>query len=207
MLCALQAAFNRYLALDPDASRRLAALSGKVIAVELSGLNFTFYLLPGPDGIQIRDAYQGEPDTRLRGTPLALAALGIRRGGPNMLFSGDVEISGDTELGQHFKQILDSVEIDWEEQLSQWVGDVVAHQVGNVARGARKWGAEVLSTLGQDLAEYLQEETRHLPRPAEVEAFLAAVDELRVDTDRLEAHVKRLQENLGSSVAGSNRES
>ena len=43
--------------------------------------------------------------------------------------------------------------------------------------------------------EYLQEESRLTPADAEVRHYLDAVDTLRLDTDRLEARLKRLEQN------------
>jgi len=49
-----------------------------------------------------------------------------------------------------------------------------------------------VKTLGQDVTEYLQEESRLLARRDRVEVFLRAVDELRAAADRLEKRVERL---------------
>ena len=107
-----------------------------------------------------------------------------------------MEISGDVELGQRFKRILDGMEIDWEEHLSTLVGDVLAHQMGNLARTAAGWLKESAATLGADAAEYLQEETRLLPQDFEVDEFLAGVDTLVGDADRLEQRILRLNRQL-----------
>ena len=76
------------------------------------------------------------------------------------------------------------------------LGDVAAHQIGNLLRGSFVWGKQVAATLGQDTAEYLQEEKQELPRPDEVNAFLAEVDILRGDVDRLAARVARSQTKI-----------
>ena len=43
--------------------------------------------------------------------------------------------------------------------------------------------------------EYLQEEARLVPAEAELKAYLDAVDDLRMDVDRLEARLKQLEAN------------
>lgn len=189
---ALEAAINQVLQLDPDSVARLSALQGKVIAIELRSLDLAFYLIPQADRLNVYGHFEGEPDTVLRGTPLALARMGMVKDAGDVLFAGDVEISGDVELGQQFQALLDRLDIDWEEHLSHITGDLVAHKVGNLVRGAMDWGQKTLNTLGQDTAEYLQEESGDLPSRAEVEAFLAQVDTLRADVDRLEARLQRL---------------
>jgi ubiquinone biosynthesis protein UbiJ len=109
-----------------------------------------------------------------------------------------VEISGDAELGQQFSEILEALDIDWEEHLSHFTGDLVAHKLGNVVRGALSWGRQTVDTLGQDVAEYLQEESETVPNQDEAEGFMSQVDVLRTDVDRMEARVKRLENNLAA---------
>lgn len=176
----------------PDAFGRLASLYGRVIAIELQGLNLSLYLRPAPHGLQIQGTCEGVPDTVLSGTPLSLVRLAADRGRREILFSGDVEIRGDAELGRRFKEILDSIEIDWEEQLSRVVGDVAAHQTGNLVRGVAAWSRHALDSLSRDMVEYLQEERHQAPSVFEVNTFLSDVDQLRIDADRLEARVMRL---------------
>lgn len=192
-LAGLDAALNGYLKLDPTARGRMAELAGKTIAIELRGLNIVFYLIPGNTGVAVRGVVSNSPDTTLRGTPWSLVRLGLAKNQQTLLFSGDVEIFGDTETGQRFKEILDSMEIDWEEQLSKIVSDVVAHKVGNVVRGIQDWSAQTIDSLNADITEYLQEETRMLPGREEVEEFLSSVDTLRSDVDRLDQRVTRLK--------------
>jgi ubiquinone biosynthesis protein UbiJ len=47
-------------------------------------------------------------------------------------------------------------------------------------------------SLAGNVSEYLQEEGRDLPTPTEVDEFLAGVDQLRDDVERLEARLARL---------------
>lgn len=185
----VETALNRLLDLDPEAKARLTELAGRIVALEIRGWGLTLYLLPRADGIDVRPDFPAEPDTRLRGTPLALMQLG--RGGG--LFTGAVEIAGDTELGRRVQALFQDLELDWEELLSRVTGDVVAHQLGNLARGLHAWGRRAGRTLELDTAEYLQEEGRLLPARAEAEAFMTAVDDLRDDVARLEARLRRIE--------------
>ncbi len=201
LLAAVEQALGRYLALDPEAGGRIAGLYGKVVCIELRGFDVRLFLAPGPEGIQVLGEYEGEPDTTLSGTPLALARMGLPdTDSADELFAGGVEIRGDTELGQRFGALLKGVDIDWEEHLSSVVGDLVAHQVGNAVRGGMRWGAQTRETLGLDVKEYLQEELRLLPVRPEVEAFLGEVDSLRDDVERLAARMDRLRAHGAKSA-------
>ena len=189
----LEAVINRYLRLDPDSGKRLSGLAGRCINVHLEGLDVDLYIHPDEHGVQLKDCIDGEADTTLRGTPLALARLGLGNNAEKSLFSGDVVITGDVETGQTFKAILDELDIDWEEQLSRLTGDVVAHQLGNLARRGRHVLRHGLNTLEQDIGEYLQEELRVLPTRIETENFSSDVTRISMDVERLAARVKRLQ--------------
>lgn len=193
VLAAFASAFNRYLQLDPDTAARMADLQGHCIALEFRGLDLTLYLIPRADRVRLLQDSDCEPDTTLSGTPLGMAGLGLVGNTERTLFSGEVSISGDVETGQAFKSILDSMDIDWEEQLSRFTGDVVAHQLGNAARQARRFLVHARRTLEQDTGEYLQEELRVLPSRVEIENFMAGVSRLAMDTDRLAARIRRLQ--------------
>jgi ubiquinone biosynthesis protein UbiJ len=72
------------------------------------------------------------------------------------------------------------------------VGDVTAHQIGNLVRTASGWGRKAAATLAANVSEYLQEESRDLVTRTELEEFLSAVDELRESADRLQARLERL---------------
>ncbi len=203
---AMESTINAYLALDPQVQKKLAGLQGRVIAMELESSPrarlLTLYMLPGKNGIELLTQYAGEPDTTLSGTPLALAKMSLapkfeaaNLDCPNaseVMFSGDVVIRGDVELGQRFRRILDEMDFDWEEQLSHLTGDIIAHKAGNVLREVGQWWQQAISTLGHDATEFMQQETELLPEADELSQFMHEVDVLRGDLDRLEARIRRL---------------
>lgn len=198
-VAALETAINRTLALDPESRRRLQALEGRVIALEIEGTGISLFFLPLDGELQLHTQYEGGAETTLRGTPFALLRMSAGEAGEG-LFSGEVTIHGDVELGQRFRRLFERLDIDWEEHLAEFTGDVAAHQIGNLARGLREWGGKTLERLGKDLGEYLQEERQDLPARSEVEEFMNAVDVLRDDSDRLEVRLKRLEKRLGADA-------
>jgi len=198
-VAALEQALNRYIALDPEGAARLAKLQGRVILIETKGFGTRLYLIPDTNGVQLYGAYAGEPDCILRGTPLALARMGLARHKEDELFSGEVQIEGDTHLAQTFGELISGFDVDWEEQLSRLVGDTAAHGVGTRVRAAGRWGRRTADTLTQDLKEYLEEEARLVPSRYELQEFLDRVDTLRDDVERLAARVERLARLAGET--------
>ena len=189
----LETALNQYLALDEDVSLFLTPLAGKVIAVTIEPFNETLYLCPTADKIQILEHYQGEVDTTISGTPTALGLMGLNASSMRSIFNGEVRIEGDTHIGEKFQQLFKNLDIDLEEKLSQYTGDIVAHKIGNLFRSCQDWTQQSLETFRLNTEEFLQEETRDLPAKPEADIFYRQVDDLRSDYDRLHARIERLQ--------------
>lgn len=188
----IELVLNQYLSLDSLSQKKMNDLSGKVIAIELTGLDITRYCVFTDDGIMIQQSLQGEPDTLLRGTPMALGGLAFKGDQQQSFFSGEVEIIGDIRLGERFNRIIDGIDIDWEEKISMVVGDIAAHKLGYFARQFRDWSNNTRTSFAEDVKDYLREESTLLPYPEEVEYFLAQVDILRSDVERLELRVNRM---------------
>jgi ubiquinone biosynthesis protein UbiJ len=188
----LERAVNAYLQVDPEAAGRLRAVSGKRIALELKGFDVMLLVWPHGDRIQITTYVDAEPDVVISGSLLSLARLARSSNAIGAIAGEDVQIRGDAEVARLFHEALAAVEIDWEEWLAARVGDVPAHQMGNVFRGLTAGLSGSIDRLRMDVSEYLQEETRIVPTRVEIEQFIDAVDLLRVDVDRIEARLERL---------------
>lgn len=196
---ALETSINLVLKKDPDTLKKFSALQGKVIAFELTKLNFTVYLFPHTEGVQVQYLYEGHADTTLQGSPLAFINMSLGDS-TESFFSGEVQIKGDIELGQHFKRILDQLNLDWEEWLSEYSGDLIAFKTGSLMRNLNSWGKDTLKILKLDTSEYIKDEGQLSPHPNEIEDFAKSISQLRDHTARLAARILRLQKQLKEPV-------
>lgn len=188
----IEAVINRYLALDPEALDQLAQFNGKVIKLEMTGINKVFYMLPNTRGIQVLTEYEGPADTVLRGTPVSLFKMGLVSNAANLLLKGEIEISGDTRLGHQFKNVFSQMDIDWSEPLANLLGDSLAYQIQQSAIKFARWGKESVKSFSTSFSEYLQEESRDVVTGTELNIFNETVDQLRNDVDRLQARINVL---------------
>jgi ubiquinone biosynthesis protein UbiJ len=196
VLAVVEQALNRFIALDPEGSAAFTALEGRIIGIELKGFGTRVTIIPSERRLQLFGGYDAEPDCLIRGTPLALARMGMAERKETQIIQGEVEILGDTSLAQAFNRAIAGLDVDWEEQLARVIGDPFAHQVGNQVRAAAQWARKSSESLTADLQEYLQEEARLTPTRYEVEAFLSQVDILRDDVERAEARIERIERAL-----------
>lgn len=191
---------NRYLSLDSEVAQKISDFEGKVIAIELQGINKTFFLFPLADQqgavLSLSDSYDGVPDTVLKGSPAALFKMGLADDVAPLMLKGEVEITGDVRLGREFKKLLAEIDIDWEENMATWMGDVPAHQLAQAAKRFTGWASRAKQSITMNVSEYLQEESRDVVAGAELEAFYEDVDNLRNDVDRLEARAEALKNKI-----------
>jgi ubiquinone biosynthesis protein UbiJ len=115
--------------------------------------------------------------------------------GEAVIRNGEVDLTGDAATAQRFQKLLGYVKPDVEEELSRVVGDVAAHRLAELGRGVRNWARAARSTLGNNVREYLQEESRDLPTRYEVDRFSSELGVLRDDVERLAARLRRLEDS------------
>jgi ubiquinone biosynthesis protein UbiJ len=107
-----------------------------------------------------------------------------------------VQVRGDAEVAAGFRELFALARPDLEEELARVVGDLPAYRLGAFGRNALSWARGVARNAGENLAEYLQEESRLLVNKTELEEFLRGVDELREAGDRAAARLGRLEHRL-----------
>ena len=184
---------NRQIKATTPARELCAELDGKVIAVRVRDTGLAMYMCVCPDEITMLGDFDGDPDVAITGTILTLARL-AGTSGEDAIRDGSLELIGDAEVAQAFQKLLAYGKPDIEEELSGVIGDVAAHRLGEVARSVGSWSKEAGSNLRQNITEFLQEERRDVPSRYEVDAFTKKVDTLRDDVARVEARLKRLEQ-------------
>ncbi len=189
LLDSVEKMVNKVLSLDEETVALLATLTGNVIEIDVLDTEFRMFILPSGKGITLETDYEGKADVAIKGTPSAL--LGMISA--EKIGAGDVEINGNVGLAKKFQSILRDVEIDWEEYLSQFVGDIAAHKIGNFLRRVSRFAKESGKTIGMDISEYLRYEKQALLDKSEVDEFNQAVDNIRDDVERLQKRLERLE--------------
>ena len=108
-------------------------------------------------------------------------------------------VSGDADLVEECRDAFRDLDIDWEEVLSHYIGDIAAHQVGRHTRGFLRWAKKAASTLKQDTEEYLLYESRTLVSDLEFSDFSDDVDHLAQAADELEVRCQKLSDKIKES--------
>ena len=192
LLRPLAAFLNRQIQAKTPARELCAKLEDRVFAVRVKDTALAMYIIVGPGEISLASEYSDDPDVIVSGSLLSLARLAGPEGDAALRDSA-IDLTGDEEIALQFQDLLRYGSPDLEEELSGFVGDVVANTVGEFARNLERWGKEARSTLRQNVSEYLQEESRTVPSRYETDVFQKQVESLRDDVARFEARLKRLE--------------
>jgi len=189
-LAGLEKTINTALRYDPGTLVALGKLEEQVLAISVSSPSVTVYMTPADEGIRLMSQWEGEVHTQLRGSLPALIKLA--RSERSSFADSGVEVIGNTGLLVDLQRLLKNLDIDWEDALSDLLGDILGHQGANAIRSGLGYGRDRASEARRLLSEFLTEELRVLPAKNELEFFYREVDDLRLAADRLEARVEQL---------------
>ncbi len=181
---------NAALQYDPATRIGLARLSGKILAVNITTPNLPLFVMAMDDEVRLMNHWDGDVDTRISGSLLALAQLSQTEI-YNLKDSG-VTVMGDITLLADWQQLLKNVDIDWEDMLSQFTGDIIGHQTAMLIRTQLGWVKDRAASAQRLTREFLTEELKTIPSKPELEDFYQQVDELRLAVDRAAARVEKM---------------
>ena len=185
LLASVEHGLNRVLRLDSTALPRLAPLDGKVIAIDCRQPALQLFILPSDEGLLLASQWASDADCTLRAPASSLVQLALSQDKTAVL----LDLFG----------VLQDLELDWEYEVSRWLGPVATQLLSGHLRSRAKWTRQSLASLSLTASEYLAEESRTLVGLREAEARFSELDALKLDIERLEARVERLARSLESS--------
>ncbi len=197
LLAGVEHGLNRVLRLDSTALGRLGHLTGKVIEVDSPALKL--FILPGDEGLMLAAHWAVDADCVLRAPTTSLLNLALSKDKTAVLHGPDVHLEGDSAVLLELAGVLQDLALDWEYELSRWLGPVATQLISTHLHSRAHWYRQGFASLNQNLAEYLSEESRALVGKHEAEAHFAELDQIKLDLERLEARFKRLSQSLDSS--------
>lgn len=186
----LEIAINAALKQDPDTCERLTSFEQRSIVVNIADFRQFVHISFHQQAIQLSHNDDENADLLITGDAFSLLKLGEH---PDNLFSSDIRIHGDVQFAKQLQDVLEGFDFDWEQQLANVTGDVIAQPLAYSLKQGWSWLQNTRRSLSMTTSEYLREEAQLLPDKIQIEDYMQAVDRLRADCDRLEARVKRLE--------------
>lgn len=189
---------NYLLQQSPNASELLSRHAGQHVRFDLIVLALDFRITHTGSLVE---AVSAIPDALLRITPNLFSQLPFL--GRDAIRHADY--SGDPALLNTLNQVFSNLNWDMEAQLAPVFGDIVAHRVSTVARGAVRGLRQAVHSLQYNASEYVVEEIELVARKVDVNRFNREVDGLTDDVARLEARLTRTEINTALTQAPRHR--
>ena len=188
----VQHLINRGVVHSESATAICKGLEGRTLCLSVDGtaLKVIFEVANGRVDVTTGDIE--DPDATISGLPFSLLRM-VGDDPEAVIRSGTVKITGNPVIADEFRGLFHLTRPDWEEELSRYTGDVIAHELGLGTRRLRSWGRRAAQTLARSMGEYLSEESRLVVSDTELEEFCADVDQLSAAVDRAAAKLTILR--------------
>lgn len=191
-LVGAETAINNALELDPLSKKKLLPLSGKTIAITCTSPSLSLIITVTEQGFSLSPLQTIEADSAISGSAAALLQLLTSKDKSKIIRTNAVQIIGDTGCIQDLQAILNDLNIDWEYQLSNFIGDIPTQSLSDGMKFIRDFLSKSSESLKTDLDEYIHEEINLFPSTDELELFYQRIDTLRLRVDRSQARITRL---------------
>ncbi|MBF0621479.1 MAG: SCP2 sterol-binding domain-containing protein [Magnetococcales bacterium] len=194
---------NVFFKHNPDLMERMSELADKVFQFDVFDLEQDYYMLVDHDGaVRIHTYSDSMPNVTMAGKSDAFIALLFQTEDPDSLFfSRKLELSGETDTGLLFKNILDNVDIDWDKELKQVFTPLMG---GVLARMLRK--AQSVKNASKEKTEERMEawiDSQEVPRRGTMADIQKQAEALADAADKLERRVTRVGNKLAVERAES----
>ena len=199
-LLPVEKVLNQLLWNDPYLAAQLAPFDGK--AIEVRSTAPTTAICCSIDGGAIRLSSLGSEcmalhaDAVISGRTVDLVDMLVTNSTDRALANPAISIGGDAILVQELYATMRKLDIQWQDYLAPFLGDVITNELEHVTDSNRKWSTNASASIRRNIDDYLQEETPLLPERNEVAAFGAGLDRLKLDVDRIRARARRLSDRL-----------
>jgi ubiquinone biosynthesis protein UbiJ len=154
---ALETAINHVLQMDMESPSRVKKLEGKLLQVDLEGLNITLFFTFKHGVVRVRLEADATPDTVISGTPVALFSMAEPEEADWGLPESKVQINGDASLARDLERIFSQLDPDWEGPLAGMLGDVAGHQAAQGIRQGVETFRETARNAGKILSDFMKD--------------------------------------------------
>ncbi|MBF0347432.1 MAG: SCP2 sterol-binding domain-containing protein [Magnetococcales bacterium] len=190
--------FTRY----PELKKRLGELDGKIFQFEIEDMDESLYMNVDETGqLRIHTYCDNIPHVTMSGNTSAFLSLLFHTSDPDSLFfSRQLKLSGETDTGLRFKNLLDNVEIDWERELAILVGQRAAKTLMGMARKTKLAGQQGKEFVESEVESWLQ--GHGFPSRNQLQEFAREAEAVSERFEKLEKSVTRLERKRAVANSG-----
>lgn len=198
----IETSINKLVSFDPNGTSKLAALADYRLTLYLQGTPVQLTLVFSPHHIDVLSEMVSF-DTLITDLPVnhcviktSLEVLPQLRDSSqltSLIKQDKLVVEGELAVAQKVSDLLQNLDIDWEDEVAKKTSDVFAHQTFRVAKQALETGKATFGRLQKMVVNGMIEEKPVAAHRLAVMHFNDQVSELRDDVARFEARISQLE--------------
>ena len=191
----VETTLNQAIQMDAYQRQLFTDLDGQIFALHFSPLPEPIFVSVVDNELFAVSEIRGEADATISAPlPNWLQALPkLDEHTSTEVNINDFELSGDTSAAKLFLKQLAMLEIDWEETLSHFTGDMAAHAIGEGVRGYFGLKKEMFNSAKMTIEEYVKYELDLIPSQSEADDFAEQVSQLAEQVETLAQKIHSLK--------------
>lgn len=188
---AVEMSLNTLILQSPGGADALRHLQGKVLCIQLTQLSWPVYLLFAKQ-VQVFSHYEGEVNTQVNADLTTLYQLSEGANLTELIKQDKLSLEGDLSVLQSFSHYLQTVEFDFAEPLSRYIGDAPTHMVSKGLKQAKQNISQVLQKSHSHIGQLTTEEYRLAPHKLEYIHLSDSIETISLDVDALGVRIAQL---------------
>jgi len=191
---ALEIAINKTLALS-TANVSLEKSIQKTITIELAELGFplSFTVCNTIENPKIMvTALTDRADCTINTSISTLRELKAEQQLTELIKQDKLDLTGDIKVAQQFASLAQNLDIDWQTELANHIGDIPTHKLMQLGKRVSAKVRFAVKQINADAGEYIVHEKRLVVTSSQIEQFNQQVVEVSKQVDALEQRISKL---------------
>lgn len=188
----VEPSINKLLQFDPQAHHKLSKLDNKSLSVHLTDLSVKINVRVLNQKVLLSSNID-DYDCLITTSTQYLRSLSDASQLTKLIKQDNLELDGDLAIAQGFSSLLIENDIDWQEVLSSYFGDAIAHKMTVNLKSF----ADAIKIKSKDMdytiSTGITDELRLSPHAIEVKQFVDAVDDIAARVDKIAAIINAIK--------------
>ena len=192
----LELLINKTLSLNTS-DVDLKKLEQKTLTVNLSELNFPISFSVDDSHVLVSGLTE-RADCTINTSIQTLQALKAKQQLTELIKQDKLDLSGDIKVAQQFSSLAENLNIDWQSELADHIGDVPTHKLIQLGKKAADKLRFVATQINADASEYIVHEKRLVVTRSQIEQFNQQVSQVNSQVDDIATRIETLTKGLSN---------
>jgi ubiquinone biosynthesis protein UbiJ len=190
----LEILINKVLSLSAT-NTSLQQLGQKTLTLELTELGFplSFTVCDFDNKPQIMiTALTERADCAIKTSISTLRELKAEQQVTELIKQDKLDLTGDIKVAQQFANLAENIDIDWQSELANHIGDIPTHKLMQLGKRVSAKVQFAAKQISADASEYLVHEKRLVVTRSQIDQFNQQVFEASTQVDDLNQRISQL---------------